>query len=775
MRMCKRITVFIFLSLLVPSGISLAAQVINLVNPSTFNVAGNGSALVANYGEIKTNGYTYLTPSIYGGNDDSNNNTLNVNAMVDNNNISFYGGVNYPFSTSPVAFNATDVSIKADIFANNNTVNVSATTKVARIYGGYSVLSDAFSNIVPSKNTLYAPISMSGNSVNIYANDCEIFTVSGGQLIVNAKDNTYGVITFKSPTIQMNNNTVNISSSITLSDLFGANLSFFNKYKTVIDVPYISMSSNTVNISNELSIKSSYGNVSPSCIYVWIQSNDLLGSTTISSFTATNNKIVLSKSNLSINAKLHGCFINVPDGVIAFSDIHDNALCIDNAKSISVISIYRFDTFRIALPNDINNNDTILTLNNQDKDVVVDVNKLYISNYENNTSPLTLNLIDSYGSGSLKIMNTNGSYLYNTRSELKIIDKVLIFTFNPDIASSPVDPINPSPTPDLPILLDPQTITISQAGAANLAFAFQGLDLIMDEGLFSAKTQASNSGSNEPFFSLKGFSPFAACSAGKNKYFTNSTSHINFNGFSILAGLSKSLDISNHNLTIGAFFEHGNGKFETSNYFNYDPIDDFTVAGNGNSFYNGGGLLARVDLSNNIYFDASARFGNSSSNFFTSDLTKLSQFSFDYSTTYYGSHAGSGYILPINDIIGLDFSAKYFFTNLVGKTADLPENQSISFDTESISKFKLGSKLQVIDSFINTYLGVAFEYEPTNKVNATISNRPVDTPTLGGGVGIIESGFNTSYKNLGIDLSVAYADGKARTSLEGLLKFSYKI
>ncbi|MDR2067257.1 MAG: hypothetical protein LBP57_05510, partial [Endomicrobium sp.] len=66
----------------------------------------------------------------------------------------------------------------------------------------------------------------------------------------------------------------------------------------------------------------------------------------------------------------------------------------------------------------------------------------------------------------------------------------------------------------------------------------------------------------------------------------------------------------------------------------------YTVAGKGNSHYNGIGILARLDLLNNIYFDASARLGNASSDFFTSDLTKLSNFSFDYSTTYYGSHAG---------------------------------------------------------------------------------------------------------------------------------------
>jgi hypothetical protein len=46
---------------------------------------------------------------------------------------------------------------------------------------------------------------------------------------------------------------------------------------------------------------------------------------------------------------------------------------------------------------------------------------------------------------------------------------------------------------------------------------------------------------------------------------------------------------------------------------------------------------------------------------------------------------------------------------------------------------------------------------------------------LGGGRGIIEAGFNSSYKNLSIDLSSKYSDGNAGNSISGLLKFSYKI
>jgi hypothetical protein len=127
----------------------------------------------------------------------------------------------------------------------------------------------------------------------------------------------------------------------------------------------------------------------------------------------------------------------------------------------------------------------------------------------------------------------------------------------------------------------------------------------MDEGVFSAKNQAATTKSsfvnNAPFFSTKGLAPFAAISASKNKYLTSNTNDIDVNGFSIIAGLAKDSSFYDHNLTLGLFFEHGNSKFETSNFFNYDPTDDFSVAGKGNAHYNGTGILARLDLLNNIY------------------------------------------------------------------------------------------------------------------------------------------------------------------------------
>ncbi|MDR1244212.1 MAG: hypothetical protein LBJ79_03420 [Endomicrobium sp.] len=95
-------------------------------------------------------------------------------------------------------------------------------------------------------------------------------------------------------------------------------------------------------------------------------------------------------------------------GKLRENDVHDNALYVNNAKNVSVNSIHGFDAYRFDLPKDVNNNDTVLTINSQNEPVIVDAQKISINNYDHHTS-LNVNLIDAYGEGSLSIEGGNGS------------------------------------------------------------------------------------------------------------------------------------------------------------------------------------------------------------------------------------------------------------------------------------------------------------------------------------------------------------------------------
>jgi peptidoglycan-associated lipoprotein len=117
---------------------------------------------------------------------------------------------------------------------------------------------------------------------------------------------------------------------------------------------------------------------------------------------------------------------------------------------------------------------------------------------------------------------------------------------------------------------------------------------------------------------------------------------------------------------------------------------------------------------------------------------------------------------------------------LAGKETPLPENQSITFDTEHLQKVKIELKFIRLLSdpsgrSASVFIGPAFEYQLHNDFNATIANQPVDPPKFGGGNGNIEAGFNTFIGDPNINFSASYSNGKNKESIDGLLKFLWAI
>ena len=89
-----------------------------------------------------------------------------------------------------------------------------------------------------------------------------------------------------------------------------------------------------------------------------------------------------------------------------------------------------------------------------------------------------------------------------------------------------------------------------------------------------------------------GFAGFGALSGGSLRY--NTGSHLDMNSLSLLTGLSWGIDLAPGRLTLGAFFEYGNGSYDTHNSF----TNAASVDGDGNAYYLGGGILARMDFVN---------------------------------------------------------------------------------------------------------------------------------------------------------------------------------
>jgi hypothetical protein len=339
-----------------------------------------------------------------------------------------YGSVNFPFASSSVSSGDSNVLLKDFIECSSNSTTIYNDLNRSYIYGSFSLLSNAIYYITPSNNLINSTFSFTNNSINIssFSNINEIY---GAYIYLDTKNDSSNPVTLTS-SFYLDNNSINISSYCNVYRIYAAYLDLVSNRDAVYHPNTISISSNSISISSSISncYQISFAQVSLSNCEV---DNLLINNNTLS---FTNSDIDLSTTPVYL--------VNTDyskDSTIHNSIAENNSLNFINATNVSLGTLLGFDSFSFALPNNLPNNQTILYLRNQSFPLIINAQKLSISNYDHFTSPLSINLIDAYGSGNISLSNTNGSYLYNTRTELKVIDNTLIFTFNPSISdSSPI-------------------------------------------------------------------------------------------------------------------------------------------------------------------------------------------------------------------------------------------------------------------------------------------------------------------------------------------------
>jgi hypothetical protein len=305
----------------------------------------------------------------------------------------------------------------------------------------------------------------------------------------------------------------------------------------------------------------------------------------------------------------------------------------------------------------------------------------------------------------------------------------------------------------------PTMKALSEGQAASQAFVNRGSDFVAGEGISSAVFAAADAG----------FSFFSAVSYGHERYETGS--HVEVGGVSILLGGAYGTDVSVGRLTVGAFFELGDGT--------YDSYNDFgafgTVNGTGDTKYVGGGLLGRLDFAGSstghTYVEASGRVGRASVDFESADLPLTHRY--DLNATYYGFHVGVGRVFNITDSTTFDLYGKWLFTHQGGKDV-LIAGAPVHFDDISSHRLRAGFRLTTqVNEWFKPYFGAAYEHELDGKASATVSGYPIDVPELKGGTGIGEIGVSfAAVERLTIDLSVQGYVGE-RQGVSGGLRLTY--
>ena len=305
-----------------------------------------------------------------------------------------------------------------------------------------------------------------------------------------------------------------------------------------------------------------------------------------------------------------------------------------------------------------------------------------------------------------------------------------------------------------------QSKALSEGFLGGLALNLQGADLVAGRGMDSAVRASSGTDDAE----RHGFAGFGALSGGSLRY--NTGSHLDMNSLSLLTGLAWGIDLAPGRLTLGAFFEYGNGSYNTHNAF----TNAASVDGDGNAYYLGGGILARMDFVNigpgRFYAEASGRAGKTHNEYDSSDLRDATGRKADYdsSSPYYGLHFGTGYVWNINDAATLDLYGKYFWTRQQGDSVGLSTGEHLSFDDINSSRLRFGGRFAyILNEHVAPYIGAAWEHEFDGKARARTNGFDIDAPNLRGNTGIGELGLSLTPSAdlpLTVDLGVQGYTGK---------------
>ena len=305
-----------------------------------------------------------------------------------------------------------------------------------------------------------------------------------------------------------------------------------------------------------------------------------------------------------------------------------------------------------------------------------------------------------------------------------------------------------------------QSKALPEGFLGGLALNLQGADLVAGRGMDSAVRASSGTDDAE----RHGFAGFGALSGGSLRY--NTGSHLDMNSLSLLTGLAWGIDLAPGRLTLGAFFEYGNGSYDTHNSF----TNAASVDGDGNAYYLGGGILARMDFVNTgpgrFYAEASGRAGKTHNEYDSSDLRDAAGRKADYdsSSPYYGLHFGTGYVWNINDAATLDLYGKYFWTRQQGDSVGLSTGEHLSFDDINSSRLRFGGRFAyILNEHVAPYIGAAWEHEFDGKARAKTNGFDIDAPNLRGNTGIGELGLSLTPSAdlpLTIDLGVQRYTGK---------------
>lgn len=266
-----------------------------------------------------------------------------------------------------------------------------------------------------------------------------------------------------------------------------------------------------------------------------------------------------------------------------------------------------------------------------------------------------------------------------------------------------------------------QTVIATESRAASVAAVGRGAEAVTD----SLDTLR---GSGE------GLSTFASIIGSRSRY--NTGSHADVNGWNGIVGTAWTRELTSGILSCGAFYENGGGSYDTHN-----TINGRTYRGDGDTVYNGGGLLLRWETNGGTYTEASLRAGMVKNEAGPSLEFAGNRYGFKTENNYYGGHVGIGRIMERDDGDAWDIYGKYFHMHHEGDTVTIAGDE-FAFDSVNSDRLRVGARyLDRKNDRFTGYYGLAYEYEFSGDTGGTANHHAMYTPSLQGSTVIGEIGF----------------------------------
>ena len=572
--------------------------------------------------------------------------------------------------------------------ASNNSVALNASTAEGTIYGGWASswggVANANSNSVTvDDSTVVSETGYGGNIYGGYADAGDIANANSNSVALNASTVKYDIYggyadSAKSGNATASNNRVTVSGS-TVENIYGGLANSYGDGNAAA-------SSNRVTVNGGTVKGTVYGG----------RAYSLTGAG-----YANNNSVTVSSG--TITGSVYGGYVLGGSGFV-----NNNKIILSGTADVSDADLYGRNSEASGTNNNLVINGwsgTVNSLNNFDQ-----LEVRAVAGRRNLTA----------GDRIFLFTVTNGvddSFSQNPEGQKVNAQAGVALTVDGTIEKDG----NTLLMDTASVRASDQTIIAVESRAASVAAVGRGAEAVTD----SLDTLRGRG---------EGLSTFASIIGSRSRY--NTGSHADVNGWNGIVGTAWTRELTSGTLSYGAFYENGGGSYDTHN-----TINGRTYRGDGDTVYNGGGLLLRWETNSGTYTEASLRAGMVKNEVGPSLEFAGNRYGFKTENNYYGGHVGIGRIMERDDGDAWDIYGKYFHMHHEGDTVTIAGDE-FAFDSVNSDRLRVGARyLDRKNGRFTGYYGLAYEYEFSGDTGGTANHHAMYTPSLQGSTVIGEIGF----------------------------------